>query len=284
MAATTEGLSLSELMRLLRRLGWGEARLQRVRSAVAAMGRRLRQRSASPLRSNAAGRVDEQTFFQIALHAYMHEAQARRTRGGFYLPDEERPVPSSATGSPRPRQRFTQVGQLSEAHAEQLDQLKQACAAALPETDFHAPVVDEARRADLALQRGVAGQLAQEKRVLQKLNAAAIDAEASLTSALDVQASLAAELDISRNRTPNAARNTTPTAAGARRPSSAESEMLLTKEQQSSLTLQGSAKAAASRCGDNVDISSIWSPQRDALTSASSARSAMLLGALCKHE
>ena len=120
--------------------------------------------------------------------------------------------------------------------------------------------------------------------MLQKLNAAAIDAEASLTSALDVQASLAAELDISRNRTPNAARNTTPTAAGARRPSSAESEMLLTKEQQSSLTPQGSAKAAASRCGDHVDISSIWSPQRDALTSASSARSAMLLGALCKHE
>ena len=101
-----------------------------------------------------------------------------------------------------------------------LDQLKQACAAALPETDFHAPVVDEARRADLALQRGMAGQLAKEKRVLQKLNAAAIDAEASLTSALDVQASLAAELDISRNRTPNAARNTTPTAAGAGRPSS----------------------------------------------------------------
>ena len=43
---------------------------------------------------------------------------------------------------------------------------------------------DKARRADCLLYRGVAGQLAQEKRVLQKLNAAAIDAEAGLTCKL----------------------------------------------------------------------------------------------------
>jgi len=74
-------IPLSSVMRQLTKMGWGQPRLHRVRTAMGKMQRRGERSS--------GGEVGHEGFFRVVLHTYMHEAQARKERG-FYLPDEER--------------------------------------------------------------------------------------------------------------------------------------------------------------------------------------------------
>ena len=39
---------------------------------------------------DGGGQVRQDGFFRVVLHCYMQEADERRLRGGYYLPDEER--------------------------------------------------------------------------------------------------------------------------------------------------------------------------------------------------
>jgi hypothetical protein len=77
---------LSSVMRQLKKMGWGQARLQRVRTA---MGKKRR-----PGERDSGGQVGEYGFFKVILHTYIFESQARKERGGFFFPDEERLVPA----------------------------------------------------------------------------------------------------------------------------------------------------------------------------------------------
>ena len=77
---------LSSVMRQLKKMGWGQPRLQRVRTA---MGKKRQ-----PGERDSGGQVGQYGFFKVVLHTYIFEAQARRERGGFFFPDEERRAPA----------------------------------------------------------------------------------------------------------------------------------------------------------------------------------------------
>ena len=77
---------LSSVMRQLKKMGWGQTRLQCVRTA---MGKKQR-----PGERDSGGQVGEYGFYKVVLHTYIFESQARKERGGFFFPDEERRVPA----------------------------------------------------------------------------------------------------------------------------------------------------------------------------------------------
>jgi hypothetical protein len=77
---------LSSVVRQLKKMGWGQARLQCVRTALGKKRRRGER--------DSGGQVGEYGFFKVVLHTYISESQARKQRGGFFLPDEERRVPA----------------------------------------------------------------------------------------------------------------------------------------------------------------------------------------------